>query len=114
MTVNLSTKNMSKKSSKHFITLNNKKHFYTLKSVDAESTFVECESANIAQPFLNQDIPALLIDLPDLILAEKEYKKKQSEVIRFRVSVEDKKKIEEKALRGGYGTVSGFLRDLAL
>lgn len=99
---------------KHYVTVNNRKFFYTMKKVGKDSCFIECEAANIAQEFLNVDVPALLNDLPHLILAEKEYHKQQSEVIRFRVSPEDKKEIELKALKNGYHTISGFLRDLAL
>lgn len=98
----------------HFITLNNKKYAYILKPIDKEVTFVECKAANIAQEFLNEDIPQLLIDLPNLILAEKKYKEQQSDVIRFRVSPEDKKEIEKKAVEAGYASVSSFLRSLAL
>ena len=102
------------KNIKHYITLNNKKYFYTLKSAKKNITFVECEAANIKQEFLNEDISKLLIDLPDLIMAEKKYKKQQSELIRFRVSPDDKKLIEQKAVKQGYSSVSGYLRDLAL
>ena len=98
---------------KHYITLNNKKYFYTLKSC-GNSTIVKCDAAKISQEFLNEDVPALLNDLPNLILSEKEYKKQQSEVIRFRISTEDKKRIEKKAIKKGYTSVSSFLRDLAL
>ena len=99
---------------KHFITLNNVKYFYTLKKAGKKSTFVECDAANIRQEFLNIDVPALLNDLPNLILAEKKYVKQQDEIIRFRISAEDKKRIEKKALQKGYTSVSSFLRDLAL
>jgi hypothetical protein len=99
---------------KHFITINNKKYFYTLKHAGKNTTFVECEAANIGQEFLNEDIPDLLNDLPNLIMAEKKYKKQQSEMIRFRVSPDDKKVIEKKAVQKGYPSVSGYLRDLAL
>lgn len=105
---------MSQKSLKHSVTLNNKKYFYTLKPYDKECAWVECEAADIGQPFLNEDIPALLVDLPNLILAEKEYQKKHEEVIRFRVSSEDKEIIEKKAAKEGYPTISAFLRHLAL
>ncbi len=103
-----------KKTLKHFITLNNKKYAYTLKQIGKRTTFVECDAANIGQEFLNQDIPALLGDLGNLIIAEKEYKKQQDEIVRFRISAEDKKRIEKKALQKGYNSVSSFLRDLAL
>lgn len=98
----------------HFITLNNKKYTYSLKPVDKEVTFVECKAANIAQEFLNEDVPQLLLDLPNLILAEKDYNTQQSDFIRFRVSPEDKKIIEKKAAEAGHSSVSGFLRQLAL
>lgn len=99
---------------KHSVTVNNRKYFYILKKVDKSTTFVSCEAANIAQEFLNADIPELLNDLPELILAEKKYKKQQSEMIRFRVSPEDKKEIEKLAFKKGYASVSSFLRALAL
>lgn len=102
------------KNIKHYITLNNKKYFYSLKPAKKNTTFVECEDANIKQEFLNEDIPELLIDLPDLIMAEKKYNKQQSELIRFRVTPDDKKLIEKEAVKKGYSSVSGYLRDLAL
>lgn len=106
---------MSQKSSlAYFLTLHNVKYVCQLKFIDATSTRVICEAAAIDQPFLNEDIPALLMDLPNLILAEKEYLERQTEVIRFRVSSEDKKEIEKKAARKGYKNVSSYLRDLAL
>lgn len=98
----------------HYITVNHKKYTYSLKPLTEETTFVTCEAANIAQEFLNEDVPALLIDLPNLILAEKAYDKKQSEVIRFRVSPDDKRAIEKRALRKGYVSISAYLRDLSL
>lgn len=99
---------------KHFLTLHNKKYFYTIKPLNKKSSFLVCEGANIAQEFLNEDIPQLLNDLPSLILAEKEYVEKQSEIIRFRVTTEDKKRIEKSALDNGYDSISSYLRHLAL
>jgi len=99
---------------KHFITVNNKKYFYTIKSAGKNSTFIECRAANIAQEFLNEDIPALLIDIPSLIMAEKKYNLQQSEVVRFRVSGADKKHIENMAVKKGYSSVSSYLKDLSL
>lgn len=103
---------------KHHITVNNKKHSYFLSSPYEDEgynvVFFECEAANIGQPFLTEDIPALLVDLPELILEEKEYQKKQKDIIRFRVTIEDKKKIEKRAVKQGYPSVSAFLRDVAL
>lgn len=103
-----------KTSAKYFLTLGNKKYFYTLKRINPQETHVICGAANISQDFLNEDVPALLQDLPNLIIAEKNYNNKQEEVIRFRISPEDKKLIEKKAHKKGYNSVSGYLRDLAL
>ena len=103
-----------KKALEHYLTLNNKKYFYTLKNAGRKVTFVHCEAADISQEFLNEDVPDLLNDLPNLILAQKKYNKQQEDVIRFRISTEDKKLIEKKALKKGYTSVSSFLRDLAL
>lgn len=82
--------------------------------LNKKETFVECEAAHIAQPFLNEDIPELLCSLPELILAEKKYQDNQEAIIRFRVSTEDKKEIEQKALKKGFKSVSEFLRSMAL
>jgi len=104
--------------SKHYVTVNNRQYVYTLRpykdEIFEDGIFFECNAANVAQPFLREDIPALLVDLPELILEEKKYKAEQKEIIRFRVAPEDKKAIEKKAVRKGYSSVSSFLRDLAL
>jgi len=96
------------------ITVNNKKYNYSLEEKRGGNIFVECKDANIAQEFLAEDVANLLIDLPNLIIAEKEYDKKQSEVVRFRISSADKSKIEKKAIKEGYETVSDYMRHLAL
>ncbi|MBU0505537.1 MAG: hypothetical protein ABII18_05090 [bacterium] len=103
-----------KKITNHFVSVNHKRYSYSLKPVNKKVTHVKCVDANIDQEFLNEDIAAFLIDLPELILAEKKYKNEQTEVIRFRVSPEDKKAIEKKALKQGFNNVSSFLRRLAL
>jgi len=97
-----------KHKTKHFITVHNKRYPYTLTQVNKNSIHVYCKDANISQEFLNEDIAALLIDLPNLILVEKKYQNEQTEVIRFRVRPEDKKLIEQKALKKGFKSVSGF------
>lgn len=106
---------MKKAVSQHSITINNKKYSYSLKSTSEKGMiFFTCKAGNIAQRFLREDVPALLIDLPELILEEKRYQKKQKDIIRFRISGEDKKKITKKALEHGYNSVSSYLRALAL
>ena len=97
-----------------FFTLNHKKYTCLLKPAGKKTTHVVCKEANIDQDFLNQDIADLLLDLPNLVLAEQEHKLKQSDVIRFRVSPEDRRAIEKRAAKEGYNTVSSFLRNLAL
>lgn len=97
-----------------YITVNNKKYKYTLEKKKQNSIFIECDGANISQEFLAEDVPALLIDLPNLIVAEKKYSKKQSEVLRFRVSSEDKYRIEKKATKEGYDSISDYMRHAVL
>lgn len=99
---------------KHYLIIQNKKYSYSLSPAGKNSTIVRCDAARISQEFLNKDIPGLLRDLPKLIIAEKDYKKDEEKIIQFRVSAEDKKKIEEKAFSKGFPSVSSFLRYLAL
>lgn len=75
---------------------------------------INCEAARIDQDFLKEDVADLLIDLPSLIVAEKEKKDKQSDIVRFRISPEDKLKIEERAIKAGFRTLSDYLRHIAL
>lgn len=96
------------------ITINNKKYKYSLEEKKGNLIFVECKDANISQEFSTVDVPGLLIDLPNLIIAEKEYAKNQSEIIRFRISSMDKNKIEKKAVKEGYESLSDYMRHLAL
>jgi hypothetical protein len=102
------------KKTEAYITIGNKKHKYSLQKRKDGVIFVECKDANIAQDFLAEDVPSLLIDLPALIAAEKQYNKNQSEVVRFRVSAEDKHKIEQRAVKEGYSSVSKYIRDAVL
>lgn len=96
------------------VTVQNKKYSYTITKRKNNIVYIECEAAKIAQEFLAEDVTDFLIDLPNLITAEKEYQEKQSDVLRFRVSSEDKKRIEKKAVEQGYTSVSEYLRNLAL
>ncbi|MFM2339560.1 MAG: hypothetical protein RLZZ360_196 [Candidatus Parcubacteria bacterium] len=98
------------------ITVQNKKYEYTLAPVRGTGDVVRfvCKAAKIDQEFLAEDIPALIFDLPALIVAEKKHNASQSEVVRFRVSSVDKKKIEQKAIAKGYDSVSDYLRAVAV
>jgi hypothetical protein len=102
------------KTTKHVIVVNNKKYPYTLGEAGCDATRIECEGANISQTFLNEDVPALLQDLPNLIVAEKKYTSSPKEVLRFRIATRDKKVIERKAVQKGYSSVSEYLRTVAL
>jgi len=96
------------------MTIGNKKHQYSLEKKKSGVIFIECKDTNIVQEFLAEDVPNLLIDLPNLIIAEKKYDKSQSEVVRFKVSFKDKSRIEQKATKEGYDSISKYMRDVAL
>ncbi len=97
------------------ITIQNKKYEYTLRPTKEKGAFrFICAPANIDQDFLVEDIPALLLDLPNLIIAERDYDKNQTEIVRFRITATDKKKIEQKAQAYGFKSVSDYLRARAL
>jgi hypothetical protein len=102
------------KTTKHVIVVNNKKYPYTLRKDGGDATRIECAGANISQTFLNEDVSALLQDLPNLIVAEKKYTSSSKEVLRFRITTRDKKDIEKKAVQKGYSSVSEYLRAVAL
>ena len=96
------------------ITVNNKVYKYGIQEKKKGIVFIECKDANIAQDFLVEDVASLIMDLPNLIIAEKEHNKKQSEVVRFRISPQDKSRIEKRAIREGYKSLSDYMRHLAL
>jgi hypothetical protein len=87
---------------------------YSLKKNKDGSIHFVSKAAKIDQDFLPEDVSELILDLPNLIIAEHKYNSKKDEVIRFRVSSKDKKKIEKKAIEKGYGSISGYLKDVAL
>ncbi len=104
---------MSKKT-KHSITVKNRRYTYTLEPKRGGTTHIVCKSAKIDQDFLNEDVPALLADLPELIIAEQEHKKEKSAVVQFRLKPEEKKGLEKEAIKKGFSNVSAYLRALAL
>jgi hypothetical protein len=101
---------------KHLITVKNRRYPYLIEKTDEKGVVkFTCEEADMEQDFLSEDIPELLINLPALILdGQKRRKKREKDVIRFRVTSDDKNKIEKRAIKKGYSTVSAYLRDLAL
>src|SRR3989338_567211 len=97
------------------ITVQNKKYSYTLTATkNKEVVHFVCLAASIDQDFLTEDIPALLLDLPNLTVAELEYGKKETEVVRFRVSAADKKEIQKKAVKSGFKSLSDYVRAKSL
>jgi hypothetical protein len=98
----------------HILKMGRKNYKYSITPINRKEVYFECESAGIAQEFLAEDIPRLLTELPEMILAEIEHNKKYSQVIRFRLTNEEKTLIQKNALKNGYNSVSAFIRDLAL
>lgn len=96
------------------ITVNNKKYNYTLTKKNKNIVRIVCEAAKIDQDFLAEDVTDLIFDLPALIIAEQEYQQNQSTQIQFRISPEDKAKVNKKAEAAGFKSVSEYLRYLAL
>lgn len=96
------------------VTIKNKVYPYTLERTKTGTIWCVSKDARIDQEFLSEDLSELILDLPNLITAEQAYEKKQSDVIRFRVSGVEKARIEKKAIEKGYDSISGYLRDLAL
>lgn len=99
---------------KSTITIKNKIYPYTLEKTASGSIHIVAKDACIDQEFLPEDVSEIILDLPHLIIAEQEYNKKHSDLIRFRVSGVDKIRIEKKAIDKGYDSISQYLRDLAL
>lgn len=96
------------------ITVKNKRCSYVLSQNKNGSIHFVSKDAKIDQDFLKEDIPTLLLDLPNIIIAEQKYKNKKDEVVRFRISAKDKREIERRAAKNGYTSVSKYLKDLAL
>jgi hypothetical protein len=96
------------------LTVQNKKYTYSLEQKEGGVVHVVCADAKIDQDFLSADVANLIIDLPNLILAEKTYRAGQTDILRFRVSPSDKKRIAIKAEKAGFESVSDYLRHTAL
>lgn len=100
---------------KHYIEIKGIKHKYDIiPNSDNKTSRVICSSAKIDQNFLNEDIPALLNDLKNLIEAEEKYMKSLSKTIRFRASAKDKEIIQKNVKKYWYKNMSDFLKAVAL
>jgi len=100
---------------KHYIIIGRERYGYTIKPA-RQVTYLVCRSANIEGHFPNDEVPRVLAKLPALIAEHRNLleSKQQTEVVRFRVSKEERARIEENAFREGYETISAYLRDVAL
>ncbi len=59
---------MEYKKIESYITVNNKKYLYFLETRKGGVVFIECPEVKIAREFLAEDVPSLLVDLPNLII----------------------------------------------
>ena len=110
----MKTKKNTMKPFEHFLKMGRKSYKYSITPINRKEVYFECEAAGIAQEFLAQDIPNLLMELPDLILSEIEFNKTYNQMIRFRITSDEKRQIQKNAIKNGYNNISAFIRDLAL
>lgn len=99
---------------KNYVQVGGVKYAYSIAPVDTWVSRITCKEARVDQEFLNEDIVAVLSDIPNLIQAERKHSAKQDSVIRFRVSSSEKLKIQNKAKQKGYTTMSDFIKDSIL
>ncbi|MCF7906148.1 hypothetical protein K9L63_03100 [Candidatus Gracilibacteria bacterium] len=71
-----------------------------------------CSKLGIDQDFLAEDIPELILDLPNMAYNLKQ-SVKQGTFIRIRIKTEEKEIIEKKAMDAGK-TTSAYIRERAL
>ncbi len=95
--------------SKHKITVAKKTYEYEIiPKKNGVSHFI-CRAAGINQEFLNEDIPELLNNLPELIKNE-QAQKQQSDVLTIRIPKELKISLQKEARKLGYKSLSHFIR----
>ena len=98
---------------RHYIIIGNKKYEYILKPAN-KKTLLVCEDAGIEERFPNEEIPIVLSQLPKIIISIQRKDRQQSEVLRFRVTPEEKMKIIEQAYKSGFDNISSYIRDKLL
>lgn len=98
---------------KHYVIIGNRKYGYTLTPTRRVTTLV-CRSANINDRFANDEIPRVLSNLPRLILDALNAAETQSEVMRFRVTPEEKEQIAHNAIESGFDNISAYIRSKLL
>lgn len=98
---------------KHYVIIGNRKYGYTLEPTRKATTLV-CRGANINTRFANDEIPRVLSDLPRMILDAMQAIETQSEVMRFRVTAEEKEQIASNAVDEGFDNISAYIRSKLL
>lgn len=99
-----------------YIPYRSKKYACTITSTKEKGvSLVTCEIAGIReQEFANTDIPDLIADLPNIISAVQDHRKKaKKSLLQIRISEQDRRKIEKRARSAGQ-TISAYLRTRAL
>jgi hypothetical protein len=97
---------------RHYIIIGNKKYEYFLEPARSYTKLI-CKDAGIERRFHNNEIPAVLVDLPNLIISiieDNSQQEVQSEALRFRVTPSEKDKIMQDAILAGYDNMSAYLR----
>ena len=69
----MKTKKTTMEPFEHILKMGRKSYKYSITPINRKEIYFECEAAGIAQEFLAEDIPNLLVELPDLILSEIEF-----------------------------------------
>jgi len=98
----------------HSIKVGNKRYAYTITPLNKKEVHFECKGADISQRYAVEDVAGLLLELPEIIQIIHDFKKEYTSMLRLRVSPEEKRQIQQNAIKNGYSSVSSFIRDLAL
>ena len=98
---------------KHYIVIGNRKYAYVLRPA-RKTTMLICEDVNLQERVDNEQLPHVLAMLPRMILSALQEAQRQSEVLRFRVSPEEKERIMRDALEAGFDTISAYIRSRLL
>lgn len=100
-----------------YVLVQHKKYPYFIASQDDGNVYFKCEGALLDQLYEAEDIPQLLENLPAMILDELQFQADQrdtQQVLRFRVSSQEKCLIEKKSREQGFESTSEFIRALTL
>ena len=74
--------------------------------------YVECEGAWIKQPYLKEDLPDLLTDLP--LLIEEYQSEKKDAVFQIRLTANQKIQLEKNAEKNWFKHISDFIKNRCL